>query len=98
MSTRALDLAEALTTEPHCTCHAACYYECGCDAIWPEQWIPHAASELRRLQARHDALREGLEKAVASLEEWGAYAPDWAKARWGFDNDMAALKAAQGEA
>lgn len=62
----ALRLADALTTPPDCTCRATSYFECGCDAIWPEQWIDHAAAELRRLHAEN----QELQGEVAELRAW----------------------------
>jgi hypothetical protein len=55
-----LELADALEQNGEdCTCRAACYYECGCDAIkWPEQYMLHAAAELRRLHAEVRMLQD----------------------------------------
>lgn len=53
----ALWLADALTTQADCNCYASSYFECACDAIWPEQWIDHAAAQLRRLHAENEALQ-----------------------------------------
>lgn len=54
---RALQLADALTTRPDCDCYAMAYFECGCDAIWPEMFIDDAAKELRRLHEENERLR-----------------------------------------
>lgn len=63
----ALELADALEAQPECTCHAMCYFECGCDAIWPEQWIQQAAAELRRLHAENQRCRD---VCAATAEGW----------------------------
>ena len=63
----ALELADALEAEPDCTCHATSYAECGCDAIWPEQWIQHAAHKLRSL---HGELERCKQVSNATSEWW----------------------------
>lgn len=66
----ALELATALETGPDCTCHAAGYFECCCDtAVWPEQWLPHAAAELRRLHAVLTSIAAGGTEEFTSAEE-----------------------------
>lgn len=61
---RALYLADALQALPDCTCHAVHYYECGCDAIWPEMWVDHAAGELRRLHESRETLLKTLKEML----------------------------------
>lgn len=55
-------IIKGLEAVPECTCHASNYYECACDAFWPEAYIPHAAAELRRLH-------EALESIAACCDE-----------------------------
>lgn len=64
----ALRLADALTTQPDCNCHASSYFECACDAIWPEQWIDSAAAELRRIQAQMTACEPYLKEGETPAE------------------------------
>ena len=62
----ALDIAKGLESNGEdCTCHASCYYECACDAVWGEAYTLNAAAELRRL---HE-LNQELVKALIELEE-----------------------------
>lgn len=64
----ALELATALETGPDCTCHAAGYFECCCDtAVWPEQWLPHAAAELRRLHAEVARLNAEIKEFTSAI-------------------------------
>lgn len=85
----ALELADALEAQPECTCHAMCYFECGCDAIWPEQWIQHAAAELRRLHAQVEIEREACATICdVKSEHW------WAK--WKHQADLRDMGMADG--
>lgn len=81
-------LADALTAQPVCICHAACYIECACDAIWPEQWVDSAAAKLRRLsaenetlKAQRDALLEALKAFANEIVPNNPNDPIWVNAR-----------------
>lgn len=69
----ALELADALEAEPDCTCHAASYYECCCDATWPEQFIQHAARKLRSLHAEVERLNAEIEEVDSDGSRCGIY-------------------------
>ena len=57
----ALDIAKGLESNGEdCTCHASCYYECVCDAVWGESYTLNAAAELRRLHKLNGELLEAL--------------------------------------
>ena len=62
-------LADALTAQPVCICHAACYIECACDAIWPEQWVDSAAAKLRRLSAENETLKAERDALLGLIKE-----------------------------
>ena len=65
----ALELADLLEAAPDCTCHAACYVECCCDAIWPEQYMLIAAAKLRNLHAVLTSIAAGGTEEFTSAEE-----------------------------
>ena len=45
-----MDILGLLRSVPDCECHAVCSWECGCDAIWPEDYVKDAANEIERLR------------------------------------------------
>jgi hypothetical protein len=45
-----IDILGLLRSVPDCKCHAVCSWECGCDAIWPEDYVKDAANEIERLR------------------------------------------------
>ena len=49
-----------------CTCYADAYYECSCDASWPELFIKDAAIELRWL----DTVNRDLKTALETIKNW----------------------------
>ena len=51
------DILELLRSVPDCKCHAVCSWECGCDAIWPENYVKDAADEIERLRKELSILR-----------------------------------------
>lgn len=66
----ALDIAKGLEGNGEdCTCHASCYYECACDAVWGEAYTLHAAAELRRLHELNQELLEALQSIAECCDE-----------------------------